>query len=419
MVFMAAGIAFFSCQEQRVAQYIPQEVTAPQQSQRPQDYNVRVLLAEDTNHCTIKMRGGFSLLNREGNAPISDTNFIERGKWISVGVVGNDFAIGGRRFTEREITISPDEPSTFVMDGNEFRGKLLLKVNFDGHSFEAINVVPIEPYLAGVVGAEMPDRWEAEALKAQAIAARTYCLYNKKKFAYTRDWDVARTQASQVYLGIRGESYSVWKAVNATSGEVLMCEQAGLPGAGASGEELFPAYYSSSCGGHTEDAKNVFGDSFEPLRGVECPYCRTVARPEVFFWPAAQFDRKAVTIALERKYPQLIALGEITNISAVKESNYPDFSRITMVNLTGSTGKSEFIRGEDLRLTIDPAGNRIRSVACKISVMENRVVFTEGRGFGHGVGMCQCGAQGLAMRGKSADEILSYYYPGSKVVKAY
>ena len=226
---------------------------------------VRVLLADDANHCTIKMRGGFSLLNSDGSVLIPDTNFIERGQWMAVGVVGGDFAIGGRRFAAREITVSPDEPSTFIMDGNEFRGKLLLKANIDGLTFEAINVVPLEPYLAGVVGAEMPDRWEAEALKAQAIAARTYCLYNKKKFVLTRDWDVARTQASQVYLGIRGESANVWRAVNETSGEVLMCQQAGLPGAGASGEELFPAYYSSSCGGHTEDAKNVFGDSFGPL----------------------------------------------------------------------------------------------------------------------------------------------------------
>jgi stage II sporulation protein D len=361
------------------------------------------------------MRGGFSLLNRDGSVLTTDTNFIERGQWISVGVVGNDFAIGGRRFTVSEMTISPDSPSTFVMDGNEFRGKLLLKCNFDRHSFEAINVVPLEPYL----GAEMPYRWEAEALKAQAIAARTYCLYNKKKFGFTRDWDVVRTQASQVYLGIRGESVSVWRAVNETSGEVLMCEQAGLPGAGVSGEELFPAYYSSSCGGHTEDAKNVFGDLFGPLRGVDCPYCRAVARPDVFFWPTVQFDRRAVTIALQRKYPQLNGLGEIANISVVKESNYPDFSRITMVNLTGTNGKNEFIRGEDLRLTIDPAGNRIRSVACKISVMENKVAFMAGRGFGHGVGMCQCGAQGMAMQGKTAGEILSYYYPGSKLTKAY
>jgi stage II sporulation protein D len=90
-----------------------------------------------------------------------------------------------------------------------------------------------------------------------------------------------------------------------------------------------------------------------------------------------------------------------------------------MVNLTGTNGKSEFLRGEDLRLTIDPAGNRIRSIACKIANLDGKVAFLAGRGFGHGVGMCQCGAQGMAMQGKTANEILSHYYPGSKLVKAY
>jgi len=412
-LFLAAGVVFFSCREQMMP-----VISTPQMNVE-QDFLVRVLLADDANNCKIKIRGGFSLFNSDGSVLIPEPISTERGQPMDVGVRGGEFTIGGRRFATREITIVPNEPFTFVMDGNEFRGKLLLKANFDGLTFEAINIVPLEPYLAGVVGAEMPDRWEAEALKSQAIAARTYCLYNKKKFGYTRNWDVARTQASQVYLGTRGESASVWRAVNETKGEVLMCEQAGLPGAGSSGEELFPAYYSSSCGGHTEDAKNVFGDSFGPLRGVECPYCRGVARPDIFFWPMVQFNKEAVTIALQKKYPQLKELGDIANISVVKQSDYPDFSRVTMVKLTGANGRSELLRGEDLRLTIDPAGNRIRSAACKMAVIEGKAVFLAGRGFGHGVGMCQCGAQGMAMQGKTAGEILSHYYPGSKLVKAY
>ena len=409
---LAAGAVFFSCHEQMAVQSTPQ-MNAEQQ------FMVRVLLADDINHCTIKIRGGFSLLNSDGGTLIPDAMFTEPGQSMDVSILRGEFTIGGRRFAAPEITISPDEPFMFVMDGNEFRGKLLLKTSVDGQTFEAINIVPLEPYIAGVVGAEMPYRWEAEALKAQAIAARTYCLYNKKKFGLTRDWDVARTQTSQVYLGLKSESASVWRAVNETSGEVLMCEQAGLPGAGASGEELFPAYFSSSCGGHTENAQNVFGDSFGPLRGVDCPYCRNVARPEVFYWPMVQFNREAVTAAVEKKYPQLKVLGDIANISAVKQSDYPDFSRITMVKLTGTNGKSDFLRAEDLRLTIDPAGNRIRSVACKIAVIEGKFEFLAGRGFGHGVGMCQCGAEGMALEGKTAGEILQYYYPGSKIVKAY
>jgi stage II sporulation protein D len=413
-LFLAAGVVFLSCQEQQQA-----VIRSTPQIEVQQEFTVRVLLAEDTNHCTIKTRGNFSLLDSDGSVLIPEAKFTEYAHSMNVGLAGGEFTIGGRRFATREMTIVPDEPGTFAMDGNEFRGKLMLKTNADGLTFEAINIVPLEPYLAGVVGAEMPSRWEPEALKAQAIAARTYCMYNKRKFMYIRDWDVVRTQASQVYLGLRGETASVWRAVNATNGEVLMCERPGLPGAGFSGEDLFPTYYSSSCGGHTEDAKNVFGDSFSPLCGVECPYCRSVARPDVFFWPMAQFSKEIVAMALQKKYPQLKEVGDIANISVVKQSDYPDFSRITMVKITGTNGRSELLRGEDLRLTIDPSGTKIRSIACKIAIIDDRVAFLAGRGFGHGVGMCQCGAQGMAMQGKTASEILSYYYPGSKVAKAY
>jgi len=242
-LLLTAAAVFFSCREQTVVQSYPQiEVQ--------QEFTVRVLLAEDANHCTIKMRGDFSLLNGDGSVLIPRLDLQSTvSRWMSAWL--GRVCHRGKRFATREVTVLPDEPGTFAMDGNEFRGKLLLKVNADGLTFEAINIVPIEPYLAGVVGAEMPARWEPQALKAQAIAARTYCMYNKRKFMYTRDWDVMRTQASQVYLGLRGESASVWRAVNETTGEVLMCERPGLPGAGASGEDLFPTYYSSSCGGHT------------------------------------------------------------------------------------------------------------------------------------------------------------------------
>jgi stage II sporulation protein D len=133
-----------------------------------------------------------------------------------------------------------------------------------------------------------------------------------------------------------------------------------------------------------------------------------------------QLDKTVVTATLQRKYPKLNELGEvITNIESVKQSDYNDFSRLTMVKLIGSAGKSEFVRAEDLRLTIDPAGNKVRSTNCKIISMDDKFMFLAGRGFGHGVGMCQCGAEGMALQGKTTAEILSHYYPGSKIARAY
>jgi stage II sporulation protein D len=201
--------------------------------------------------------------------------------------------------------------------------------------------------------------------------------------------------------------------VNRTTGEVLVCDvPTGL-------DEIFPAYYGSACGGHTEDSRNVFGDSFGPLCGVACLYCRDVARPSIFYWPTAQFSKQDVTNKLIAKYPKLKALGEITQIETAKKSDYDEFSRITLVRLTGTNGKSDSMRGEDLRLTIDPSGARIRSISCRIMPMGDNWAFLSGRGYGHGVGLCQCGAEGMARAGKKTEEILSYYYPGSKPVRVY
>lgn len=409
VVFCLAGVLMFlNCSQQRQ----PAFIVTPQTNIETK-FEVRVLLAGDINRCTVKFPGGFNVRDTAGNTMVPDTIFRDTTMPMDVNVMADEISIGGRNFPTRALTIIPDVGQIFLFDGSAYRGKLTIKANVDGLTFSAINVVPLEPYLAGVVGSEMPDYWEPEALKTQAIAARTYCLYNKETFGQRRDWDVMNTAASQVYRGVRAESPAVWKAVNETTGQILVCSQQD------GSEGLFPAYYSSSCGGHTEDAKNVFGDDLEPLHGVACPYCKNVAKPGVFFWPMAQFARDEVTLELQQKYPKLIALGDITGITATKQSDYPEFSRATMFKLTGSRGTTDFVRAEDLRLTIDPSGHKIRSAACKIILMGDRWVFSAGRGFGHGVGMCQCGAEGMARQGKSAAEILSYYYPGSKLTRVY
>ena len=85
----------------------------------------------------------------------------------------------------------------------------------------------------------------------------------------------------------------------------------------------------------------------------------------------------------------------------------------------GATGKTDTLRGEDLRLALDPSGREIQSTICQIVPWGDGWAFLSGRGWGHGVGMCQHGAQGMARLGKTAPEILRHYYPGSKIVNIY
>jgi len=392
------------CKRRQLTAPIPQMDIEPQ-------FWVKVLLLDKVEACTLKIASSFSITDEANlQTQLSTARFDQIDAPISIRLINGKITIGGRPFMNDEVIIFPDEPYIFKLNGDAYRGKLKLIINPDGGTFDAINLVPPEAYLAGVVGAEMPSYWEPEALKAQAIAARTYCFYIKKRFGGNNTWDMKKTAAHQIYRGVAAESTQIWNIVNETKGQVLVCKQTDDT------EEIFPAYYSSTCGGHTENSKNVFGDSFEPLIGVPCPYCRNVARPKFFFWPMIQFDNTYVITRLLRRYPNLKQLGEITNFSPAAQSNYTEFSRLTKVELLGSNGKSDFLRAEDFRLAIDPTGRKLRSTICQIVKWGEKWVFLSGRGWGHGVGMCQCGAEGMARQGKNAKQILSYYYPGSKIL---
>ena len=375
---------------------------------------VRVLLLNDVTACTVRMGASFDVgveaasVTSEGRK----RHFEDIDGAIEITLSGGTITIGDESFEGDEISIKPERVDIFNLDGSDYRGTLRLAVSEDGNSFDVINQVGIESYLIGVVGAEMPDYWEPEALKAQAIAARTYCLYIKQQFGSDRKWDLGKTQAHQVYRGVDGESPQIRSAVNQTKGKVLVCKQAN------GNEGIFPCYYSSACGGHTENSEHVFGDSFAPLVGVPCPYCMEVARPKYYFWPTAEFDSNDVSEKLLKNYPRLKRLGQITDITAVEQSDYGTYRRLTRIKLSGSTGRSDTIRAEDLRLTLDPSGRILRSMICEISKSGDKWVFSFGRGFGHGVGMCQCGAQAMARKGKKAEQILEYYYPGSRITVA-
>jgi stage II sporulation protein D len=133
----------------------------------------------------------------------------------------------------------------------------------------------------------------------------------------------------------------------------------------------------------------------------------------------AQYSKQYVKTQLVAKYPTLARLGMITGIVVTERSQYEGASRMTMVRLVGENGQSDMIRGEDLRLAIDPAGTKLRSTICQVAPMGENFAFFSGRGFGHGVGMCQYGTQGMAREGRTFQQILAYYYPNSTITKLY
>jgi len=395
--------------------------------QSPGQYAVRVLLDDEVRAASLKVDSPYRLVSVDTTEVFSAQETTDT---INIEPGDEGIKIGQQLFRTKHLIIEPQDSLPFTINNQSYRGSLELVVNADSNSMTAINNVPLETYLAGVVAAEMPSYWDAEALKAQAIAARTYCLYIKSRFGKNRLWDVRTTQANQVYRGVAAETMRTTNAVNSTAGMVLCCEQE----SGAC--EQFPAYYSSVCGGHTENAQDVFGESWAALEGVDCPYCKEITRPDIFYWPMAKFDKKYATEKIIDRYPNLKDLVTIEKIEPAKENIYNNnFKRIVSVKLTGSarlpstgsgrepvernspksTGKTAQLRAEDLRLAIDPTGAKIQSASCTIVSLKDEFMFVAGRGFGHGVGLCQYGARQMARDGKTAQEILNFYYPNSRI----
>jgi stage II sporulation protein D len=371
---------------------------------------VRVLLFDNIRECSLTAVS--DLVVSDGSEK-NICGFAATSKAIKVSLKAGSIVIDGVPIGKTAV-IKTHETLIFAINKDRYRGHLKLMVSEDNGSFDAINLVPMEAYLYGVVGAEMPGYWETEALMAQATAARTYCLYVKETRGAKRQWDMKTTAAHQVYRGLKAETATVRDAVNKTKGMFLTSDDS------KNKDGIFPAYYGSSCGGHTENSKNVFGDSYKTLVGVKCKYCRKVAKKKFFFWPKVEFTTEAISGKLTERYKVLKQkLGSIESIKVSQQSKYRGFARVTSVELVSSSGKKEYLRGEDFRLALDRTGNKLKSACFRIKKSRGKYRFLDGRGFGHGVGMCQCGAEGMARAGAKTDKILSYYYPGSKIKKLY
>jgi len=371
----------------------------------PEQTWVRVLLFGNLRECTVSSVSGLDVRDVDSGTVAtfrSDEPFAVR---LSAGVL----YVGEHRIG-RDVLVRPQDPYVFEINDTPYRGYLRLRVLEEEQGFEAVNHVPLESYLLGVVGAEMQSYWEPEALKAQAVSSRTYCLYIKDRFGRDRTWDMTRSESTQMYGGLKAETAMIRQVVEDTSGQILVC-----PGRMHERNVIFPAFYSSSCGGHTEAAENIFGgEPVASLCGVGCPYCANVARRSHFYWKPVEMKMSEISERLLVRYPTLEKLEAITDFNVTK-LGYK--SRILRVELIGKNGKNDTLRGEDFRLSLDPTGRKIRSAIFSVEKRGSMVTFQNGLGFGHGVGFCQCGAQGMARQGKTYEQILDHYFPGSKRVK--
>ncbi len=275
------------------------------------------------------------------------------------------------------------------LDGRRFRGSVDF-VKKDNGKFMVINRLPLDEYLYGVLYNEVSHRWPMEVLKAQAIAARTFALYQIRQNK-GQPYDLRSDVYSQVYGGSASEKWSTTIAVNKTKGQILTYKG-----------DIFPAYYHATCAGYTEDASNLWNVNLAPLKGVPCNFCSD-----------SKHYRWTKEIPLRTLENKLTESGyKIGNISSVAILSKNKSGRTDKIEIKDNGGTSVILKGKDFRQMLGP--NDVRSARFDVSI-RNDVLVLDGLGWGHGVGMCQWGAYGQARQGKRAEEILKYYYPGAEI----
>ncbi len=369
------------------------------------DLEMRVLVAE-VHSFQVNFDGSFQATGADGQ---NVQTFVKRPVPVKVASGPNGISINNVGFGQ-SVVLSRPGGKYLEIDGNRYRGSLNLFIASDG-MIRVVNALPVEQYLAGVIAAEMPASWEIEALKTQAVAARTYALYVKLTSGSGRQWDVKSTQANQVYKGIEAESARIWDVVEQTKGIVLASRDSNVR------FNVIPAYFSSTCGGVTVDSQLVFDLKMSPLGGVVCPYCKKTAPTRNYNWAEVVITKAELYKKLCERYPNLKNLGGLKGIKVTQYVERGDFYKFLKVELVGENGKTDWLRGDDLRFII--GASVVRSTACRIDDKGANVRFYNGRGYGHNVGMCQYGAQGMAREGKSYRQILNFYYPGAEIKGLY
>ena len=348
---------------------------------------IRVAVVRSDPEVSLQIHGPFTVVGRQSGQPIQEGTRLAA---VSVRAVPAGIAFGADILPVSGIRVASGGEAAISLNGRRLRGTLEIVKQKD-QTLLVINHIALEDYLQGVLSKEAPDYWPPEALKTVAIAARTYAIYQR----YTKEsveYDVTGDVLSQDYGGKSEEKAATTRAVKASAGIVLL-----------SRGRLFPTFYHSTCGGVTEHARAMGDFDLEPLRGgIVCNFCS--ASP--FYRWRRRFTKADISWALS-KSPR----GSIGPVSALQVTRRSQTGRAQEITIVGAK-QTVRLTGFEFRSLF--GFDRLRSPSFSVTPAGDSFLL-DGRGWGHGVGMCQWGAAELARRGVSAAEILSYYYPGTEL----
>lgn len=348
---------------------------------------IKILIESGSKEITIQTDKPFQVLDAEKRVLFQGARLAPS----HVAAKGDSIQIGTQPFHSNPLIV--ESPAHGVkIRGAWYRQALEIWRESSGR-LTIINVLPIEDYLRGVLPSEVNPKWSMESLKAQAIASRTYALFKMIENQNER-YHLSKDVLSQVYGGKNLEHSMTNQAVEDTQGQILV----------GAGNKVFPAYFHSTCGGRTTHAEYIWPvEPNDVLKGVECNFC----------WksPHYRWEAEFSMAEIEKKLQSHIKVSGITGISIGEKD---ETGRAKYFVLETKSGKVN-VHSNDFRIWVSPM--KLKSTWIQGIGKKAGNFYFKGRGWGHGVGLCQYGTKQLGEMGYSAGKILAYYYPGTQIVQ--
>jgi stage II sporulation protein D len=342
---------------------------------------VRIALADGLRHVEIGAAETVRVLDPAG-APLFS---LAGPRTVRVVPWGTGLDVVGARRTELRALRFEAHRGALRVGVREYVGAI--EVSRQPQGLLLVNELPMEEYVGGTVRGEASERWPAEALRALAVVARTYAVYQQGRGAGKVFHMVAGNQ-DQNFAGRVVDGSPAREAARVTAGQVLTWEG-----------RVFATFYHSDSGGFTEAAQHVFSGEVPPILGVRDEF--SMESPN-YTWTVTM----SLTVIGERLRRGGVDVGQVSGLTVLERS--PSF-RVARMAVEHSRGTST-LRGADFRRLI---GYDALKSTLFVPTTYNGAVRFEGRGWGHGVGLSQFGAKGMADRGYTYSQILEHYYPGT------
>lgn len=418
---------------------------------QPLENTIRVGIWSNQRNILVSADVGYKIVNDDNNKTLGTFPANEK---AAIAYSDGAFTLNGKKIDAVKLKIQKaknDEEYSIEVNNKKYRGDISIHITNGNAGMTVINTLPVEKYLYGIIAKEISPNWPLEAVKAQAVAARTYALYNKNKHQ-NDGYDVCATTDCQVYGGRESEVPRGIKAVDTTADQVIVYQG-----------KLIPAYFHSSSGGYTENSETVWGTYLPYLRGV-VDYDQDS--------PQYKWEKQVTPNELEEALSRAgYSIGTIKAIGISPLTAQPVSTvdrgisgRVKIIRFIGSNGSIQ-LTGEKLRKILslksslfdirimlpvqksiefeisDGIGNygskkveinlpprsekgyfTDKEDIHRISGRANEIIIISGYGWGHGIGLSQWGAKAMAEKGPQEDptyfkEILKHYYQGVEVKK--